>query len=249
MSYNPFTLINKTIFVTGASSGIGRVIAIECAKMGANIIVSGRNEARLQETFDLLEGDGHDKIVADFSNSEEIKSLSKKVTEIDGLVHCAGVSKTLPFPFVTQEYISSIMQVNFMAPTLLSQSLVKNKKLKKGSSIVFISSIDGPVTAHIGNSMYAASKGAITAMARNMAVDLASKNIRVNSVLPGIIDTPIIHGGEITTEQFDQVIKLYPLKRFGEPTEIAHAVIYFLSDASRWTTGANLVVDGGFTLL
>jgi NAD(P)-dependent dehydrogenase (short-subunit alcohol dehydrogenase family) len=247
--YNPFSLEKKTILVTGASSGIGRAIAIECSKMGATVIISARNEERLKETLSQMHGEGHLIIVSDLSNTTDLTRLINESPVLDGLVNCAGLSKRLPFAFINLETLSNIMDVNFTAPTLLSAQLVKKKKFSKNSSIVFISSIDGPVTAHIGDSIYSASKGAITAIAKNMAVDLAAKKIRVNCVMPGMVETPLIHAGEITQEQLDADMKLYPLKRYGKPEEVAYAVIYLLSDASSWVTGSNLIIDGGYTLL
>jgi NAD(P)-dependent dehydrogenase (short-subunit alcohol dehydrogenase family) len=247
--YNPFSLAGKTVLITGASSGIGKATAIECSKMGATLIITGRNEERLNQTFEMLDGNNHKKIVCDLHSEDSIKEFSTQLPELDGIVHAAGIVKTLPFQFVSSTDLNHIFSVNFFAPVLLSQILTKTKKISKGASIVFISSIDGPVTVHIGNSMYAASKGAITAMAKNMAIDLASKKIRVNCIMPGMIETPLIHTGDITQEQLELDTKLYPLKRYGEPEEIAYAAVYFLSNASAWTTGANLIIDGGFTLL
>ncbi|MCL1959609.1 MAG: SDR family oxidoreductase [Spirochaetes bacterium] len=247
--YNPFSLTGKTILVTGASSGIGKAIAIECSKMGASVIITGRNEERLNQTFELLEGSNHNKIVCDLFSEESINELSEHLSSLNGIVHAAGIVKNLPFQFVSSKEIKKIFDINFFAPILLSHLLVKGKKITKGASIVFISSISGPITAVTGNSMYSASKGAVTAMAKSMAVDLAPKKVRVNCILPGMIETPLIHAGEITQEQLDDHMKLYPLKRFGKPEEIAYAAIYFLSDVSAWTTGANLIIDGGFTLL
>jgi len=249
MYYNPYSLQGKVILITGASSGIGRATAIECSKLGAKVIISGRNMERLQETMSSLEGNGHFLFQSDLTNISEIDELVNNLPHLSGLVNCAGIVQTIPFIFIKQEAINSIFNVNFFAPLYLSQQLVKKKKLEKEASIVFVSSIDGPVTAHIGNSMYAASKGAVTAIAKNMAVELAAKKIRVNCVLPGMTRTPLIINEGITEEQLDEDMKLYPLKRYGQPVEIARAIIYFLSDASSWTTGANLIVDGGFTLL
>ncbi len=139
--------------------------------------------------------------------------------------------------------------IQLLSSAISFSSSCSAMKAKYESSIVFLSSIDGPVTAHIGNSMYAASKGAVSAMVKGMAVDLASKEIRVNALLPGMIETPLIHCGDITEEQLKEDKKLYPLRRYGKPEEIAYAAIYLLSNASSFTTGANLVIDGGFTLL
>jgi NAD(P)-dependent dehydrogenase (short-subunit alcohol dehydrogenase family) len=247
--YNPFSLEGKTILVTGASSGIGRAIAIECSKMGADIILTARNEERLKETLSQMEGKDHTIIVADLSNENERKQLVDKSPTIDGLVNCAGLIKTLTFPFITTEALTSVMDVNFTAPVLLSVEMIKRKKISKNGSIVFISSIGGVLIVAIGNSIYNASKGAINGIAKNMALELASKGIRVNCVNPGLIETHIFDTGTITLEQLEEDKKLYPLKRHGKPEEVAYAVIYLLSDASSWVTGSNLVIDGGFTLL
>ena len=247
--YNPFSLKGKTILVTGASSGIGKATAIECSKIGATVVITGRDEQRLNLTYIQLEGSGHLKLVADFKIEDELAALVNNIPEIDGLVNVAGIVKTLPFQFVNRVELMNIFDVNFFSPVLLSQKIVKARKLKKGSSIVFISSIEGTVTTHIGNSMYAASKGAVSAISQNMALELAAKKIRVNCILPGMVETPLINLGEITEEQLEADKKLYPLKRFGKPEEVAYAIIYLLSDASSWVTGSNLLIDGGFTLL
>ena len=249
MSYNPYSLQEKRILVTGASSGIGLATAIECAKLGAKVIITGRNEERLKETFRELEGEGHLMITADLSDDNGIHELAKDMPPVNGIVHAAGIGDTLLFQFMKIERLMSIFNTNFFAPVLLSQSLLKKKLLTSGGSIVFLSSIDGPLTVHAGNSMYSATKGAVSAIMKNMAVELSVKSIRVNAVLPGMTETPLIHNSNITQEQLNEDMKLYPLKRYAEPREIALAIIYLLSDASSFTTGASLVVDGGFSLL
>lgn len=246
---NPFSLANKTILVTGASSGIGRAIAIECSKMSATVILTARNEVRLQETLSQMDGENHSVIVADLSKQSDLLNLVEKLPVLDGLVNCAGLTKTLPFQFTNAESLEEIMSVNFTAPTLISAQLVKEKKFKKNSSIVFISSISGTMCGWVGNSMYSASKGAVNGMMKNMALDLASKGIRVNSVNPGMVETHIFDAGTITAEQLEDDKKRYPLKRYGKPEEIAYAVIYLLSDTSQWVTGSSLIIDGGYTLL
>jgi NAD(P)-dependent dehydrogenase (short-subunit alcohol dehydrogenase family) len=248
--YNPFSLEGKTILVTGASSGIGRAIAIECSKMGAAVILSARNEERLKNTLSLMDNPHqHCIILADLNNEEERKIFINNVTLINGLVHCAGITKTLPFPFIDIDVLTSVMNVNFTAPVLITAELIKKKKIAKNSSVVFVSSIGGVLCADPGNSIYSASKGAINGIVKNMAVELASKRIRVNCVNPGLIKTNLLDSYTVTEEQFNEKIKEYPLKRYGKPEEVAYAVIYLLSDASNFTTGSNLVIDGGFTLL
>ncbi|MEZ7885589.1 MAG: SDR family oxidoreductase [Bacteroidales bacterium] len=247
--YNPFSLENKTILVTGASSGIGKAIAIECSKMGANVIVTARNEERLKETFSLLRGNNNNIIIADLTDERDLDFIVKNLAELDGLVHCAGMTMSKPFQFYSKDKIDTIMGVNFFSPLLLTQMLLKAKKIKRQSSIVFISSISGVYVANVGNSMYSASKGAINGLIKGLALELAPKNIRVNSVNPGMVETNIISSGVLSDEQLDEDKKRYPLKRYGSPIEIAYAVVYLLSDASSWTTGSNIVIDGGFTLL
>ena len=249
MSYNPYSLEGKTILVTGASSGIGKATAIECSKLGARVVITGRDEARLQQTLSSLEGEGHVVITADLGEDDGIRFLVERVPVLNGIVHAAGISDTVLFQFLKKERLENIFNINFFAPVVLSQSLLKKKLLQKGGSIVFLSSIDGPVTAHIGNSMYSATKGALSAMMQNMSIELASKGIRVNAVLPGMTETPLIHNDDITQEQLNKDMELYPLKRYADPREIAWAIIYLLSDASTFTIGASLVVDGGFTIL
>jgi short-subunit dehydrogenase len=157
--YNPFSLENKTILVTGASSGIGRAIAIECSKMGASVIITGRNEERLKETYSQMEGNQPNYIVADLSNSDDMQNLSKSITLLNGLVNCAGLTKVLPFPFAERKDFEEVMEVNFFAPTELSRLLVKTKKLQKGASIVFISSVSGVYCSAVAGSIYSSSKG------------------------------------------------------------------------------------------
>lgn len=247
-NYNPFSLQSKTILVTGASSGIGRATAIECSKMGATVVITGRNEERLRDTFQNLEGDGHQMIVADLSSEEQLTDLVAKLPKLSGAVFAAGIAESLLFQFASRKRISNIFEVNFISQTVLAQQIIKNKILLNSGSIVFISSIDGPVTVHIGNSIYAASKAAVTAMSKGMAVDLAPKKIRVNCIQPGMTETPLIHNDNITQQQLDADKALYPLGRYGEPEEIAYAAIYLLSDASSFTTGADIRIDGGYTL-
>jgi NAD(P)-dependent dehydrogenase (short-subunit alcohol dehydrogenase family) len=247
--HNPFTLGGKTILVTGASSGIGRAIAIESSKMGANVIITGRNEERLKKTYYLLKGRGHGLIVADLSLKEDIERLHKELPVIDGLVNCAGLTKVAPFSFATRDSFEEVMNVNFFAPTELTRLMVKTKKIRKGASIVFISSVSGVYCSAVASAIYSSSKGAVNGLVKGVALDLAPKGIRVNSVNPGMIDTDIFIKSAITDEQLKTDMLRYPLGRYGKPEEVAYAVIYLLSDAATWITGSNLLIDGGYTLL
>lgn len=249
MVYNPFSLENKTVFVTGASSGIGKAIAIECSKMGAQMVITGRNGARLNETFQALEGEGHLKIEADLSKEQDIRNVIELLPQVDGIVHCAGIIMQVPFSFTTKERLDAIFSVNFNAPALISQQLLKHKKINKCASIVFISSISGVMGTLPGLSLYSATKGAVNGLAKGMAVDLAPLKIRVNCINPAMIQTALLDAGTITEDQYKEDALKYPLKRYGQPEEVAYAAIYLLSDASAWVTGSNLLIDGGITLV
>lgn len=246
--YNPFTLTGKTILVTGASSGIGKAIAIECSKLGANVVISGRNADRLNETLSLLEAGEHSIFAADLTNEEELNSLVASVPNLHGIVHSAGISNPLPFLFVNKNELEKIFNPNFFSPVILSQLLIKKKKLEKNSSIVFISSISGVYTTSTGGAIYSASKAALNAISKTMALELSGKNIRVNCINPGMIETNILENSALSQEQLQDELKKYPLKRFGNPVEVAHSAIYLLSDASQWVTGSNLLIDGGYML-
>lgn len=247
--YNPFSLKGKTILVTGGSSGIGRAIAIECSKMGAILIITARNETRLNETLSMLDGDNHCTVIADLSLINKLNEIVENLPKLDGIVHCAGFTIPKPFNFISQEDAKAVMDVNFVAPVFLTQSLLKKKKVNRNASIVFISSISGVYVSSVAGSLYSASKGAINGIIKGLAIELAAKGIRVNSVNPGMIDTNIFADGIISDEQLNEDKKKYPIKRYGKPKEVAYAVIYLLSDASAWVTGSNLLIDGGYTLL
>ena len=249
MSYNPFSLVGKTILVTGASSGIGRATAIECSKMGAAIILSGRDMQRLQETFDELSVFSHQEhhiVLADLSNEDDIVSLVKNVGVIDGLVNNAGVNRVKPVAYIKKDDLDYIFQNNTFSSVVLTRHLLKNKKINKGGSIVFTSSVSSFYNAP-GRSLYASSKAALTSFMRSFAVELADKGIRANAVHPGMIETKLIHEN-LTDEEREKDMAEYPLKRYGKPEEVAWAIIYLLSDASAWITGSSLVIDGGFML-
>lgn len=248
VTYNPFSLEGKTILVTGASSGIGKATAIECSKIGAKVVITGRNQNRLNETFNSLEGDGHIQILADLSNEDDIQRLVNETPVLNGCVNNAGYNIMSVIQFIKKDNLDHIMNVNLTAPIMLTHLLVKSKKMAKESSIVFTSSISARGRNSVGNSMYSATKGGLSSFMKNAALELAAKRIRCNAVLPGMVETPLKEGkSNITEEQWEINRQLYPLKRFGKPEEIAYGIIYLLSDASAWVTGTELVIDGGMT--
>lgn len=246
--YNPFALYSKTILVTGASSGIGKATAIECSKLGARIVLTARNEERLKQTLAQLDGEGHQVIIADLKKEEDIQRLVELVPQLDGAVFNAGVAELVPALAITSDKLQQMQQINLNAPILLTRLLVKKRKMKTPSSIVYTSSAAGIFRTSIGNAIYASTKCGLDAFMRTAALEFASRGIRCNSVNPGMIETELIKNIPISEEERQSNMLQYPLKRYGKPEEVAYAIIYLLSDASAWTTGTALKMDGGLTL-
>lgn len=247
--FNPFSLQGKTILVTGASSGIGAVTAEECSKLGASVIITGRNEERLRQTFDHLDISfeaNHQMITADLADEVGLNALVEQIEGLDGLVNNAGVNRVKSVTFIKQDDLDYVFQSNTWASVNLTRMLCKKKKLRKNSSIVFTSSVSAFYNAP-GRALYAGSKAALTAFMRSFAVELADKGIRANAVHPGLVETKLI-AENLTEEEMQNNLKEYPLSRFGKPEDVAWAIIYLLSDASSWVTGTSLIVDGGFML-
>lgn len=245
--HNPFSLEGKTILVTGASSGIGQSIAVECSKMGASVVITGRNEKKLQHTFDLLDGPArHSLFVADLTKEEELDTLILHLPKLSGLVNSAGILKKMPFKFTKREHLNELLDINLLAPSLLLQKIYKKGILINNGSVVFISSIASHI-ASVGNIGYMASKGAVNSLAKGIALELSYKNIRVNCIEPALILTNLSENA-LSQAELAAYEKQIPLGRFGRPEEIAYAAIYLLSDASAWTTGSVITIDGGVTL-
>lgn len=242
--YNPYSLKGKTILITGASSGIGKATAIECSKLGATIILTARNEVRLKETLDQLEGNGHQIIVTDITKKDDRKRLAVSIPQIDGFVCNAGITKRKPISFVKEDELREIFETNTFAAFLLTKAIMKAKKMNKEGSMVFMASLAAKIVTP-GNSMYAASKAAIESFSRSCALEYAAKGIRANAILPGMVETPLINGGMLSQEDMERDKQQYLLKRYGKPEEIAWAVAFLLSDASKWITSTSLFVAGG----
>jgi predicted outer membrane repeat protein len=246
MNYNPFSLEGKRILVTGASSGIGKEIAISCSKMGAQLIITGRDEKRLTETLhSLAEGD-HQKIIADLNSDEEILKLATEAPVINGLVHAAGILQPFPVKHISRKQIDSMFNINYNSVVLICSRLIRLKKIIDNASIVFISSVSSNSKPYFGGALYSGTKAAIEAYSRTFAIEYASKKIRSNCISPAIVATPIFDDFIAITksENVLEYEKKYPLG-FGSPIDVANAAIYLLSDASRWVTGSNIVMDGG----
>lgn len=247
VAYNPFSLEGKTILVTGASSGIGRQTAIECSKLGAKVIICGRNQERLNETLSSMDGEGHIPFTGDLLEESVIKQLIQDIPNIDGAVLAAGRGLTLPFQFSTREKFDEIFNINFFSNVELLRMLAKKKKINTNGSVVVIVSIGGTKKFAPGNGIYGATKAALNSMVHFAAIELAPKKVRVNGICPGMIDTPLIHRGTISDEQLKLDAENYPLKRYGKPEDVAMGAVYLLSEASSWVTGHSLVIDGGMT--
>jgi NAD(P)-dependent dehydrogenase (short-subunit alcohol dehydrogenase family) len=248
-----FSLKNKRIVITGASSGIGRACAIACNKAGAAVLIIARTGEELEKTKGLMKGEDKCKILLlDLTKFEEvataIKSNIATFGSIHGIIHAAGISTTLPFRNISTQKMNEFFQVNVVSALHLTQQLLKPSCVESdGASIVFLTS----VMSEVGESakvLYSMTKGALLAAARALAIELAPKNIRVNCIAPGVVDTPMTQKAYYNQsgEMKERIIKLHPLG-LGKPEDVANACIFLLSDASRWITGTQLIVDGGYT--
>lgn len=243
---NLLSLQGKHILVTGASSGMGRVFAQMIASQGGIVTLLARNEERLNETLLSLEGTGHQAVVCDLIDEEQLKVAVGNMSPLDGIVFCAGINEFIPVKFVKQEKINKMFQTNYFSQLILLQMLLKKKLLNKGASVVFISSVSSLMGVK-GTLLYASSKGAINSAVRVLATELAGQKIRVNAILPGIVRTEMLSGTNISEEQFTKQEEQYPLG-LGTPQDVGHAVLFHLSEASRWLTGQCMILDGGLTL-
>lgn len=242
--FNPFSLEWKTILVTGASSGIGRGIAVTCSKMGASVIINGRNTDKLSETLSMMEGEGNAVAAGDLTDSQMLSTIVKSLPKLDGVVHCAGVGQRIPCKLLSEQLLDEVMDVNFKAPIMLQSELLKQNKLNKGGSIVFIASM-AIWSPSLGNSVYSASKGAVVSFANCLALELAPRKIRVNCISPAMVWTDLILKDGLEEDQLKADESNYPLKRYGQPEDIANLAVYMLSDASTWMTGSNVKISGG----
>jgi NAD(P)-dependent dehydrogenase (short-subunit alcohol dehydrogenase family) len=244
MTFNPFNLEKKKILITGASAGIGRTIAIECSKIGATIFSLGRNIEGLVETNERLYGKDHHIIQADLVNFEDYKNLITKLPNLDGVVYSSGLARMISGAYFNEKNIDETFNINLKAPILLTSQLLKKKKISNYGSVVFISSISSIVGIE-GNSIYAASKSGLVGSLKALSLEFSNKKIRFNSISPGLILTNLIKN-TLTEESITKSENLHPLG-LGTPEDVAYASIYLLSDASRWITGTNLIIDGGYS--
>jgi NAD(P)-dependent dehydrogenase (short-subunit alcohol dehydrogenase family) len=253
MENNPFSLENKLIIVTGASSGIGRQCAVSISKMGASVVLFGRNQERLDETLGLMENKKKHLVFAidllDYEKiAEAVKDLVAQKGMINGLINCAGISTTIPLNALSTQKQELFFRTNVIGAINLTKQVVRSSSFsEEGGSIIFISSVMG-VVGENAKTLYSMTKGALIAAVKSMSIELARKKIRVNAVSPGVVISPMSEHAVYSKdeESLNMIRQLHPLG-LGEPEDVAGACIYLLSDASRWVTGTNFIVDGGYT--
>lgn len=242
--FNPFSLKGKTILVTGASSGIGKAIAITCSKMGADVLVSARNTERLDATLSEMKGGGNQKIVADLTNLDDVQHLVSQLKRVDGVVHCAGIGHRKPAKLLSNSEVEMVMRTNYFAAVSLQTELLKSKKINNSGSVVFVASVAPSMPAY-GNAAYSASKAAIIGYARCLSLELAPRGVRVNCICPAMVWTDLIMQEGVGKEELEQAQQKYPLKRYGQPEDVANLAVYLLSDASKWMTNSIIDITGG----
>jgi len=244
---HPFDLTGKTILVTGATSGLGRQTAISVSKMGAKVVIAARREELLNKTFLELAGEGHLAIRTDLTSAEDRNALIARLPLLNGIAHCAGLTLLHPFKFSDEARFRELYSINVEAPFFLTQGILRKKLLVNGGSIVFVSSL-APFTGTKGHSIYAGTKAAILGLSRVLAHELAPSKIRSNTICPGMVRTEVVDGfmDQISPELVAADMARYPLG-YGESEDVANTIIFFLSEASKWITGSNLIMDGGHT--
>jgi NAD(P)-dependent dehydrogenase (short-subunit alcohol dehydrogenase family) len=247
------TLANKTILITGASSGIGRATSIRLAQVGAKLVLVGRRENALVELIGELEGEGHKLFCADLTNESDITGLARNLNEkniaIDGVVNAAGIHQLRPIKQVSSSSLLSMFKTNTVSAVLLFKALLKSKLLsKKGASVIFISSA-AAVKGEAATVDYAASKGALISITRSIAVEMAKSNIRINSIAPGVVDTPMSRAflKQLPVEQANFILASHPMG-IGTTDDIALPIMFLLSDDAKWITGQTICIDGGLTI-
>ena len=245
---NPFSLEGKTILVTGAASGIGRATAIQCAEMGAKVILVDLNEQGLKDSMALISRDDTEYHALDLTDLEKLIEMVGALPKLDGVASNAGIVLSLLAKFSEPKDMERIFKINTFSHINLIQQLIAQKKLNKGASIVFTSSMSGVYCGLAGGSLYGATKSAILGYTRALAVELAPRGIRVNTIHPGMIETPLTNGTALSKELLEEDAKNYPLGRYGKPEEIAYSIVYLLSDATVWMTGSQLLIDGGYSV-
>jgi len=248
MSKNPFSLEGKTVMVTGAASGIGRATAIQCAEMGAKVVLVDLNEKGLQETKELILHNDVEYRALDLTNLDSLIEMVATLPKLDGVASNAGIVLSLLAKFSEPKDMERIFKINTFSHINLVQQLISQKKLNKGASIVFTSSMSGVYCGLAGGSLYGATKSAILGYTKALAIELAPRGIRVNTIHPGMIETPLTSGTALSKELLEEDARNYPLGRYGKPEEIAYSIVYLLSDATVWMTGTQLLIDGGYSV-
>jgi len=248
MTKNPFSLEGKTVLVTGAASGIGRATAIQCAQMGGTVILVDLNEQGLQETQRLINSDDTECYALDLTDLHKLTEMVESLPKLDGVASNAGIILSLLAKFSEPNDMERIFKINAFSHINLIQQLIVKKKLNKGASIVFTSSISGVYSGFIGGTLYGATKSALLGYSKGLAIELAPKGIRVNTIHLGMIETPLTLGTALSKEVLEEDAKNYLLGRYGKPEEIAYAIVYLLSDATVWMTGSQLLIDGGYSV-
>jgi NAD(P)-dependent dehydrogenase (short-subunit alcohol dehydrogenase family) len=244
---HPFQLTGKTILVTGATSGLGMQAAVSISEMGGTVVITGRRKEKLEETLSLLVGSGHRACAADLTVAQERDELVAQLPALDGIAHCAGITLLHPFKFSDEEKFHKVYATNVEAPFYLTQKVLKAKKLLPEASLVFISSL-APFTGTKGHAIYAGTKASIISLARVLAHELASTRIRANSIAPAMVKTSVVEGfiAQVSPEVAARDEARYPLG-YGNPRDVANAIVFFLSRGSKWITGSNLIMDAGLT--
>jgi NAD(P)-dependent dehydrogenase (short-subunit alcohol dehydrogenase family) len=245
---NPFSVEGKTILITGAASGIGKATALQLAEMGSKLILLDLNEEGLNKVKSEINNGNIHTIAINLTDFDCLQTMVANLPKLDGIVSNAGIFYSMMAKLSDKKDMERIFEINTFSHINLIQQIMEQKKLNKGASVVFTSSMSGVFCGAVGGSLYGATKSALAGYAKALAVELAPRGVRVNTIHPGMINTPLIHSAALSQDVLDEDKKNYPLGRYGEPEEVAYSIVYLLSDATKWMTGTQLLIDGGFSV-
>lgn len=243
---SPFSIAGKNILVTGATSGIGMASAMRFASAGAKITATGRSVEKLDALKAEISGEGHTFVSADLNDESDFQKLAEISPALDGVFHCAGLGLRVPLKFISDEQIMSSLNANYLSAVKLTRALLISRKINKGASLLYVASVAAS-SASPGHFAYAAAKSALVAFAREMALELAPRKIRSNSISPGVVLTPMVDAFFKANPELMAIDEKKYLLGYGSTEDVANAAQFFLSDASKWVSGTNFVIDGGFT--
>lgn len=240
---NDFIVSGGNYLVTGAASGIGKEVVKLLINSSNRVLAVDKAYDKLNLLLNEINSDSLRILHGDITGSEVREKILAYHGKFDGVVNSAGIIKLVPFKFIKEDQLIDMDKNNYIAPIILNSHLLKKGKINPGGSIIFLSSIMSVISTPT-NAIYTGTKAALAAVTKTIALEVAPLNIRVNSISPGFVKTPMLDFIRLQTD-IKMAEENHPLG-FGDPGDVANAVMFLLSKAARWITGTNLIIDGGY---